>query len=360
MDEQRKLLDALMGANRNGESGASYKFSDPEVCKAHIAVFCPHDLFVNTKSDMGPCPKIHDAKLKLDYEAAVKKGEVYPYEAEWVEYARQLIDDIDRKIARFQARVKIDNEEVESGMTLDVRQKVDALEEKVQSLLAEMERLAENGEVDASQLLNEQVKTIRDEQESLVESAKTRSQKRLKRVCDVSGAILTLGDAETRINSHLQGKQYNGWLKMRETLKELQEKIARGGRPSMYDPPMSGKRDRFDYDRRSDVDHRDRRARTDESGRYDRRERYDRDGRRRDDYRDRDRRSDYRDRDRYSRDRSDRDRYGGRDSRDYRGRDLRDSRDRHRSSHERHADRPRSRSRSKDASSHAPTFVRDE
>jgi LUC7 N_terminus len=74
-----------------------------------------------------------------------------------------------RRIARFQARVKIDNEEVESGMTLDVRQKVNVLEEQVQGLLAQMERLAESGEVDASQLLNDQVKSIREEQEQMVE-----------------------------------------------------------------------------------------------------------------------------------------------------------------------------------------------
>ena len=33
----------------------SVKFSDPEVCKHALAGLCPFGLFMNTKSDLGPC-----------------------------------------------------------------------------------------------------------------------------------------------------------------------------------------------------------------------------------------------------------------------------------------------------------------
>ena len=48
MDEQRKLLDQLMGSNRNGEAGASKHFSDRDICRLYLVGLCPHDLFGNT------------------------------------------------------------------------------------------------------------------------------------------------------------------------------------------------------------------------------------------------------------------------------------------------------------------------
>ncbi|KAK7832360.1 luc7-like protein 3 [Quercus suber] len=69
MDAQRALLDELMGAARNltEEERKGYKeitWDDKEVCAFYMVRFCPHDLFVNTRSDLGPCPRIHDQKLK--------------------------------------------------------------------------------------------------------------------------------------------------------------------------------------------------------------------------------------------------------------------------------------------------------
>lgn len=127
MDAQRRALDELMGAgklpfsldldldldldlsivrsinpllmfaarNMTEEEKKGFKeirWDDKEVCGAFMVRFCPHDLFVNTKSDLGeffnlrfdsfyefvwsfflkliaffstgPCPRIHDLKLK--------------------------------------------------------------------------------------------------------------------------------------------------------------------------------------------------------------------------------------------------------------------------------------------------------
>ncbi|KAF6140406.1 hypothetical protein GIB67_013175 [Kingdonia uniflora] len=69
MDAQRALLDELMGAARNltDEEKKGFRevcWDDRDVCGSYMVRFCPHDLFVNTKSDLGPCPRIHDQKLK--------------------------------------------------------------------------------------------------------------------------------------------------------------------------------------------------------------------------------------------------------------------------------------------------------
>ncbi|KAI4311764.1 hypothetical protein MLD38_036634 [Melastoma candidum] len=50
-------------------------WSDDEVCPWYMVRFCPHDLFVNTRSDLGPCPKIHDLTLKESFESSPRHDE---------------------------------------------------------------------------------------------------------------------------------------------------------------------------------------------------------------------------------------------------------------------------------------------
>ncbi|CAN7086737.1 unnamed protein product [Brassica oleracea var. botrytis] len=69
MDAQRALLDELMGAagNLTDEERRGFKeikWDDREVCAFYMVRFCPHNLFVNTKSDLGACLRIHDPQLK--------------------------------------------------------------------------------------------------------------------------------------------------------------------------------------------------------------------------------------------------------------------------------------------------------
>lgn len=69
LDSQRELLDSLMGINRNHdrEEEELNDFRDEKVCKFYLLGMCPHEMFVNTKMDCGPCPKIHSDKLREDF-----------------------------------------------------------------------------------------------------------------------------------------------------------------------------------------------------------------------------------------------------------------------------------------------------
>lgn len=53
MDEQRKLLDELMGQERNLNEGDKKHrvrhFTDSNLCKYHLAGLSPYSLFKNTK-----------------------------------------------------------------------------------------------------------------------------------------------------------------------------------------------------------------------------------------------------------------------------------------------------------------------
>lgn len=66
--EQRKLLEQLMGGGA-ASRGAQLSLTDPKVCRSYLVGTCPHDLFTNTKQDLGACPKVHSEALKAEYEA---------------------------------------------------------------------------------------------------------------------------------------------------------------------------------------------------------------------------------------------------------------------------------------------------
>lgn len=58
--EAAALLDELMGGSRNsmpGENSHQQSWKDDNVCKYFLCGFCPSQLFVNTKADVGESGK---------------------------------------------------------------------------------------------------------------------------------------------------------------------------------------------------------------------------------------------------------------------------------------------------------------
>lgn len=124
--EAAALLDELMGGSRNsmpGEDVHQQSWKDEDICKHYLCGFCPSQLFVNTRADIGefdtrpchvlfilfvlfvgPCYKVHDEKLKKSYESSEKKGKM-GYEEEFLSYLERMIRDLDRKINRGQERL---------------------------------------------------------------------------------------------------------------------------------------------------------------------------------------------------------------------------------------------------------------
>lgn len=48
-----KLLDQLLGHNRDGEDKQVLDFMDIAVCRPFLFGICPNEMFLNTKMDMG-------------------------------------------------------------------------------------------------------------------------------------------------------------------------------------------------------------------------------------------------------------------------------------------------------------------
>jgi hypothetical protein len=101
MDVQRQLLaelmDPLIPSQRKD-------FRDDNVCKNHLVAFCPNELFMNTKVDLGRCTLIHEDKLALDYRQSQLRGTL-GYEYNLNEQLLKLANDVERNIKKGHQRL---------------------------------------------------------------------------------------------------------------------------------------------------------------------------------------------------------------------------------------------------------------
>jgi len=279
------LLDELMGKDRNllpaERQNRGLHFTDPEVCKYFICGFCPNELFVNTKSDLGPCTKVHDEACKQDFQTS-KKRSTYPFEREFLQYLERLIDDLDRKIKKGHER--LDHQEDPYQPSGENAERIGAISSRIQLLLKQVEDLAEEGKVDESQQVMKQVDVLKAEKEqiqTLSEARSVTSQEKRMKVCDICGAFLVVGDTEKRIQSHLEGKQHQGYALIRKTLEEIRRTMpireeTAPERENRRGDNRHGRDNRRDNNRNNDRDrNRDNRDFRDNNNRGQRRERDD-------------------------------------------------------------------------------------
>ncbi|XP_010933679.1 uncharacterized protein [Elaeis guineensis] len=235
MDAQRALLDELMGAARNltEEEKKGYKeirWDDREVCGSFMVRFCPYDLFVNTKSDLGPCPKIHDLKLKESFEKSPRHDSYVPkFEAELAQLCEKLVMDLDRKVKRGRERLA---QEVEvpppppPPISAEKFEQLSVLEEKIKKLLEQVEMLGESGKVDEAEALMRKVDMLNAEKTALTQQSSNDKvmmlpQEKKMALCEICGSFLVANDAVERTQSHVTGKQHVGYGMARDFLVEF-------------------------------------------------------------------------------------------------------------------------------------------
>lgn len=104
--------DQLIGTGAQGRN-AQLSITDAKVCRSYLAGTCPHDLFTNTKQDLGPCPKVHSEGLKTEYETA-SSGEKakWGFEFDYMRDMQKYIDDCDRRIDTAQRRLEKTPDEI--------------------------------------------------------------------------------------------------------------------------------------------------------------------------------------------------------------------------------------------------------
>lgn len=143
-----------------------------------------------------------------------------------MEQLEAFVADADRKTEQARKRLAETQEELSAEVAIKA-DKVHELAERIGETLAKAEKLGEEGLVDESMKLMEEIDNLR-KQKSEAEAeyrqsipAATYQQQKL-RVCEVCCAYLGIHDNDRRLADHFGGKLHLGFIKIRETLKEFQ------------------------------------------------------------------------------------------------------------------------------------------
>lgn len=251
-----QLLDELMGRDRNlapDEKRCNVRWDHETACKYYLCGFCPAELFTNTRSDLGPCEKIHDENLRKMYEKSsrfMKEG----YERDFLRYLQSLLAEVERRIRRGHARLALSQAQQNSGApgpSGKNEEKAQVLTTKIEELVVQIEELGSEGRVEEAQGMMKLVEQLKDEREQLSSNPSTiesfAAQEKQMEVCEVCGAFLIVGDAQSRVDDHLMGKQHMGYAKIKATVEELKEKLRRRSEDPEKDE--RGKKEREDRER---------------------------------------------------------------------------------------------------------------
>ena len=76
------------------------------MCKHYTSVFCPHDLFTNTKADLGVCGKVHDDMVREKYQKDASAVTREQFEDDFIRYARQILGEVDKRIVKGKQRLQ--------------------------------------------------------------------------------------------------------------------------------------------------------------------------------------------------------------------------------------------------------------
>jgi len=216
IDATRALLDELMGRDRNllpdEKTNTEMRFDDEQVCKYYICGFCPHNLFTNTKSDLGECKLLHDDLMKEQWEKFEHK-ERYTYESDFIRYLERLVGDLDKRIKRHHLRLDMQDAVPADSLNEQNKLRLATINAEMEVLVRKIEDLGEQGEVDDANDCNKKLDALKAEKAQLIRSSELRavtSQEKKMRVCDICGAFLVINDVDKRTASHLDGKQHQG------------------------------------------------------------------------------------------------------------------------------------------------------
>ncbi|KAK9453543.1 hypothetical protein V1511DRAFT_505026 [Dipodascopsis uninucleata] len=232
--EQRKLLEQLMGAEALAGKGAKRQeipLSDARVCKSYLVGTCPHDLFTNTKQDLGPCPKIHSESQKAEYLREKEKGRDFSnFELDYLRDVEKYVLDCNRRIDAAQRRLERTPEEI--AQTNALIKDIDELNDKIDIYMDEITVLGEYGAISRALQEYHDVKILLHDREAKERELKNMSDNvgpsghQKLQVCDVCGAYLSRLDNDRRLADHFGGKMHLGYAQMRSIYKDLQERVS--------------------------------------------------------------------------------------------------------------------------------------
>lgn len=220
--------------------------TDPKACRSYITGTCPHDLFTNTKQDLGPCPRIHSEALKVEYEALSEQDKKrHGFEYDYMRDLQKYIEDCNRRIDVAQRRLEKTPDEIRQTNVL--LKSIADFTASINSGLLEVEILGELGEVGRAYdefyrvKQAQQQKAERERELKMLSDTSGPSGHQKLQVCDVCGAYLSRLDNDRRLADHFYGKMHLGYAQMRKTYDAFPKEMrGRGRGPMMGGAGMGG------------------------------------------------------------------------------------------------------------------------
>ncbi|UMM21275.1 hypothetical protein L5515_003027 [Caenorhabditis briggsae] len=247
-DYMAQMLNELMGSQRDAMPGErrELRFDDVNVCTDFLVGFCTHDIFRNTKNDLGFCKySIHDENLKKSYQSSDRKGKM-GFEQRFLDRIRRIHEDVHRKIQKHEDRLSVTQRESKSAEETfgekiqENEQRREQLAKKVEDLMDEAAVQGAKGNVEAAQSAVEKADKAKFEMEELLtELTNLRTEKeraismeenvtagnRQMQVCQICGCFMLQNDAPQRVDDHMTGKLHIAYQQIADTIQVLEQTI---------------------------------------------------------------------------------------------------------------------------------------
>ena len=139
------------------------------MCRYFLVRFCPHDLFHNTKADLGPCPNLHDEAVRIKYLAEAPTYTKTKFEDEFLKYCRSMLNEVERKIQKGEQRLAQSQlaKQDASNPKSKAEEQIQLLTDKINQLVKEAERMGFEGNIEQAQNLLKLSDQFKSERESL-------------------------------------------------------------------------------------------------------------------------------------------------------------------------------------------------
>jgi hypothetical protein len=230
-----------MGAGSSARS-AQLSITDPKVCRSYLVGHCPHDLFTNTKQDLGPCPKVHSEPLKDQYTSATaEERKHWNFDYDYMRDLQKYIDECNRRIDSAQRRLEKTPDEIRQTNLL--LKGIADLNNSIETGLLEIQVLGEQSEVSRAYeeffRIRQAMQTKGDKERELKALSDTSgpSGHQKLQVCDVCGAYLSRLDNDRRLADHFYGKMHLGYAQMRKTFDAFPKEM-KNRRPPVDEMPQ--------------------------------------------------------------------------------------------------------------------------
>uniref|UniRef100_A0A1D1YG75 Luc7-like protein 3 n=2 Tax=Anthurium amnicola TaxID=1678845 RepID=A0A1D1YG75_9ARAE len=132
--------------------------------------------------------------------------------------------DLDRKVKRGRERLAQEVNVPPAPISTEKTEQLSVLEEKIKKLLEQVESLGEAGKVDEAEALMRKVDVLNAEKTSLTQSTGDKmlmlTQEKKMALCEICGSFLVANDAAERTQAHVSGKQHIGYGMVRDFISE--------------------------------------------------------------------------------------------------------------------------------------------